>query len=552
MLSASYLASLGIENIINYTRKSRQDEEMEKRTGEDTLKAQNELMERILAPLGIPYDQRPELGSGDKIATRPVFQSVIEDLRKGKYQAIAVKEISRMGRGSYTDMGVIYDLLNEKRIFVITPWKVYDPKNQADLRQIRFELFMSREEFETTRERLMGGRISNAMEGRWVAGAAPFGFTYNSNTRKLEINEEEAKTIRAIFDWYVNGVPTDDGKRRDVSFRALSTYLRRKTLLKTPKGLRDWQPTQLKQLIINERYIGTMRFRTTQRIGGKQVPRPEEEHIVVPNAIPAIIDMDTWEKAQAKVNDSSTKPRNKLEFAPCELASIAVCKTCGRKMIRQYSIQHYKKRDGSGDVSVYHKEFLWCTTPGCTFVKYRAVEEDLIEVLRYFQDLDSDLLASQIALVLEERKDSGGLTAEDITKHIEQREKELKQKMNFIYEKYESGIYTDEMFEERKAAIDADRKELERMKLENMPKESSSERTSMKQIDVDAVKQNLRSVLHAYQNSQDKTEKNTILRKVFDKVIVEVTERGRGRRPAKFILYPVLKLHLLNKDFLVL
>ncbi|MBO9600353.1 MAG: recombinase family protein, partial [Cohnella sp.] len=258
MLKAEFLLSLGIEHIINYLRKSRADEEHERKTGEDVLNAQKELMDRLLEPIGIPYDQRPEVGSGDKIETRPVFQTVLRDLRAGKFQAIAVKEISRMGRGSYTDMGTIYDLIQERRIFIITPYKVYDPRNPSDLRQIRFELFMSREEFETTRERLFGGRVNNAMAGRWVAGAAPFGFDYNPTTKKLEINESEADVVRQLFDFYVNGVPDENGKRRDVSFRALATYLNRKTLLRTPRGGRNWSPHPLRQLLTNERYIGTM------------------------------------------------------------------------------------------------------------------------------------------------------------------------------------------------------------------------------------------------------------------------------------------------------
>lgn len=37
---------------------------MERRTGEDVLQAQKELMDRVLEPLGIPYDQRPEVDLG--------------------------------------------------------------------------------------------------------------------------------------------------------------------------------------------------------------------------------------------------------------------------------------------------------------------------------------------------------------------------------------------------------------------------------------------------------------------------------------------------------
>src|SRR5690606_16543002 len=228
-----------IKKIVNYLRKSRQDEEREKKTGEDTLHEQKQLMDRVLSDYGIPYDQKSEVGSGDKISTRPVFRQVIEDIKADKYDAIAVKEISRMGRGSYTDMGIIYDLIVDNRIFIITQYKIYDPTNPSDLRQIRFELFMSREEFETTRERLNGGRYNAAMEGKWVAGRAPFGYDYNPQTKRLVINEKEAEIVRAIFDFYANGIIENNGKRKLVQFRALSTYLKRLGI-KTPRGKDEW------------------------------------------------------------------------------------------------------------------------------------------------------------------------------------------------------------------------------------------------------------------------------------------------------------------------
>jgi site-specific DNA recombinase len=545
MLKAEYLISLGIENIINYLRRSRADEEHEKKTGEDVLKSQKELMDRILEPLGIPYDQRPEVGSGDKISTRPVFQSVIKDLQAGKFQAIAVKEISRMGRGSYTDMGIIYDLIVERRIFIITPYKVYDPRNNSDLRQIRFELFMSREEFETTRERLFGGRVTNALAGRWVAGAAPFGFDYNPTTKKLEINEEEAAVVRQIFDFYVNGVPEDSGKRRDVSFRALATYLKRKTAIRTPRGHREWQPHPLKQLLTNERYIGTMRFRTTQRVSGKMIPRPEEEHIIVPDAIPPIIDPETFERAQAKVSNSTHKPRTKMDFSPSELAGLCICMKCGRRMVRQNSTQHYKAK--SGEVSVYNKEFLWCTTPGCTFVKYRTVEENLLGLLQHFRELDAQQVEKQISGILEADKQEK--RPEDLTEYINQRERELQGRMRFIYDKYETGRYTDEMFDERKSEIDAELK-----KLEEMRAQASQEADGGKArvINAELVKRNISSVLDAYKAAEDKTDRNTILRAVFNHVHIEIIERGRGRIPAKFALYPELNWGLTQSGFLVL
>ena len=143
-----------IYKIINYLRRSRQDIEKEKRTGEDTLSTQQKIMTKVLDDIGIPYDQVSEIGSGDKIETRPVFKQLLEDLKIGKYNGVAIRELSRLGRGNYSDMGIIYDLVVSKNIYIITPYKIYDPSNSSDVRQIRFELFMSREEFELVKDRL--------------------------------------------------------------------------------------------------------------------------------------------------------------------------------------------------------------------------------------------------------------------------------------------------------------------------------------------------------------------------------------------------------------
>jgi hypothetical protein len=444
-----------------------------------------------------------------------------------------------MGRGSYTDMGVIYDLLRENRIFIITPYKVYDPNNPSDARQIRFELFLSREEFETTRERLTGGRYNNAIAGKWVAGAAPFGYTYNRDTKKLEINEEEAATVRIVFDYYVNGIPDGEGGRRDVSFRALATYLSRETPLRTPKGRPSWAPLVVRQMITNERYIGTLKFRTTERINGKQVPRPEDEHIIVENAHEPIVDRETWERAQAKNTDSTHKPHNKLDFSPCELAGIIVCVKCGRRMLKQSSTQHYKSTT-TGETTVYEKEFLWCKTPGCTFVKYRSVEEDLLDTLRYIGDLPDDELISRMKdLLAAEEKRKGTQSVEEMKKYAEQRTKELKHRLKFIYEKYESGVYSDDMFLERKHEID-----LEMARLKNLQDSADEDSEEDKPVDPEAVRSTLKSLLALYADTNNKTDRNTILRSVFDRVEIEVIEKGRGRIPAKYIISPTLK-HIL-------
>jgi DNA invertase Pin-like site-specific DNA recombinase len=536
MLTREYVQSLGIERIINYLRRSRQDIELEKRTGEDTMKAQTDLMDRVLSPLGIPYDQRPELGSGDKISTRPVFQSVLDDLQAGKYQAIAVKEISRMGRGSYTDMGVIYDLLVEKRIYVITPYKVYDPANPADLRQIRFELFMSREEFETTRERLTGGRRTRAMEGRWMAGKPPYGYSIDPRTRKLVVKEDEAAVVRLLFDIYANGLEID-GELRDVRVRAIATYFTR-IGIPTPKGGREWRPEILQYMLENDVYIGTVRYSKKKTVGKRAVLRPEHEHIVVYNAHEPIVELEIWNRVQEKLSmkDFRRIPRLRLDKQPYELTALVRC-SCGSSMIRQHLVRSRTNR--KGEVKTYIREYLWCKNVTCDggAVNYQDVLDSIRRYLSYLGDLDDERLAKHMSQKVHVQANQ--TNREQAVQYIEKRRAELEQKLQFIYDQYEERFYDRSTFIARKKEVE---KELERL---NAIRTESAQETTNSVATEDV--QSMRERLQTFQQVFDKVsrgQRNAILRSIFHDVIIKKTGKGTGRTKPTFDMIPRLKFKL--------
>jgi DNA invertase Pin-like site-specific DNA recombinase len=265
-----------------------------------------------------------EVVSGESIDGRPMFQEVLQDLELGKYQAIAVKELSRLSRGNMGDAQRIIDMLKNHRLIIITPYKVYDVRNSMDMKQIRFELFLAREEYEMIKERMVNARYLYASQGRWVSGASPYGFSYDKKSRKLIIDEEQSKVVKMIYDLFLNGL---NGKQ--VSYQAIATHLSRIGIL-TPKGKKTWSYVQVKKILTNDLYIGTVRFRTTEELQkGKKTPRPESEHIIVEGAYDSIIELEMWNAVQDKIKNKIVLPHNPLNFAPNELASVCTCAECG-------------------------------------------------------------------------------------------------------------------------------------------------------------------------------------------------------------------------------
>lgn len=514
MKKNNLLSEYNISRIINYLRRSRQDVQREKLTGEDTLTAQRKLMTGILDNYGIPYDQRNEIGSGDKISTRPVFVQVLEDLKLGKYQAIAVKEISRLGRGSFKDSGIIYDLITDKKIFIITPTRIYDPSNTSDIRQIRFEMFFAREEFETTRERLTGARYNSALEGKWM-GQIPFGYSRSKSTMRLIPKEDEAKIVQLIFSLYINGY---EGKQ--VREKAIGTILKRLGI-KTAKNKNYWDTTQLKRILTNDVYIGVSKFRQTKRNSeGKIEKRDIEEHIIVEGAHTPIIEKENFEKVQ-ELMKGINRPRTRFDVDSYELTGLLTCKNCGKKAV----VNRYKRKRLNGE---YYDIYLKCKN-GCFTVKYNFVEDNIVNLLTHLKEIDENEVA-EIYQKSIEKKDEQELEAikENIFQAATQKKEDLKKRLRFIADKHFDGVYTDEDYLSHKKEIDQELKELENMLNGNLETAATTEKINGEEIHNKLIK-----IFDIYKGSDNAIIKNELLRNLFEELTIDVIEKGTKKHAPK-------------------
>ncbi|MCP9298491.1 recombinase family protein [Bacillus halotolerans] len=526
--------SYNITNILGYLRRSRQDMEREKRTGEDTLTEQKELMNKILTAIEIPYELKMEIGSGESIEGRPVFKECLKDLEEGKYQAIAVKEITRLSRGSYSDAGQIVNLLQSKRLIIITPYKVYDPRNPVDMRQIRFELFMAREEFEMTRERMTGAKYTYAAQGKWISGLAPYGYQLNKKTSKLDPVEEEAKVVELIFDLFLNGL---NGK--DYSYNAIATHLTN-LQIPSPAGKKKWNRFTVKAILENEAYIGTVKYKVREKEkDGKRTIRPENEQIIVPDAHTSIIDKDQFQEANKKIENKIPLLPNRSDYKLNELAGVCICADCGGPLSK-YEAKR-KRQNKNGTESLYHVKVLRCLNNKCMNVRYNDVEESILDYLKYLQALNDNELTKHLGNVIQSHENKNNIRSKkQMNEQFEQREKELKNKLNFIFDKYESGIYSDEIFLQRKSVLDKELQELKKAK-----DEINGLVDFKGGLDINQLKENIKNAIELYESSENREEKNKLLRITLQKVIVKMTAKRKGPIPAQFEITPILRYNFL-------
>ena len=188
--------------------------------------------------------------------------------------------------------------------------------------------FIAEVEREKIVERTMRGKEERARSGRipQVFGRGCYGYTYNTDTGRREIEPYQTAVVRRIFERYA----------ASRSFSAVASELNEAGIPALMGG--RWYPITVRRVLLNEVYIGRTVYRRTKRIrvraaGGRR--RTRSEQIEIPGATPPIIGDDLWQRVQAILNDPE---RTKLRSTPNRqymLRGRLRCGVCHSAMVGQ-------------------------------------------------------------------------------------------------------------------------------------------------------------------------------------------------------------------------
>lgn len=414
-----------------YLRKSRADADLEKLGEGETLarhrRTLTELAERGGYAVGEVYE---EIVSGETLAARPQMQRLLSDVEGGRWQGVLVMELERLARGNSIDQGIVMQTFTVTGTLIITPAKVYNPREELDEEYLEFGLFMSRREYKTINRRLKAGMYASAKEGNWIHHSTPFGYDRqrleNGKGWVLVPNPQEAPFVKMMFEWYVNDGLTP-GKIAE-KFDALG--------VKPRSGAAHFPVATVRDMLRNDAYRGIVVWHK----------RPHEK--VIKNGQPSVyysrnaadktyyegkheplVPSELFEAAQTRIGKN---PRVRVGTDLVNpFAGLVVCRECGRAIIyRRYR----------GNIA----DALICPNKYCdvSMIAYHVFEPFVLEQI-----------AAEIgALKLRQKQDTNPLLSAQITAASAQLQKLRKQQDN-LYDLLEQGVYTPQIFAERKAAV---------------------------------------------------------------------------------------------------
>jgi DNA invertase Pin-like site-specific DNA recombinase len=484
-----------------YLRKSRQDNPDES-VAEVLAKHENILQEWAKRELGyaIPEDCiYREVISGESLSERVEAQKLLNRIEDPRVVGIIVVEPQRLSRGDLEDCGHLISTLRYTKTLVATPMMTYDMENKMERRFFQDELMRGRDYLEYTKEILLRGRIAAVKRGLFIGREAPYGYSkiVIGKDHTLEPNEN-ADIVRLVFDLYVN-----QGK----TYYQIACHLN-DLKIPSPRG-GIWCRDTIRKMLMNDHYIGKVTFNkirnTTMVENGvritKKISQPKEEVIIAEGKHPAIIDNETFRKAQDRLRLNPSTKRDFVLLNP--FAGVMYCAGCGRAITR-----HPYKLAGLR---------LECRSrPKCyKSAKYDEVEQAVIIALE-----ESELPALQTKM----RNGDGNsiVIQKKLLERLEKQMVELRQQEEKQYDLLETGVYTQDRFEQRNAAL---RKKID----ECQEKIYETKATMPNQVDYAERVVSLEKAIAALKDPKVSAEvKNRLLKSVVKKIEFSTGETGHN------------------------
>lgn len=394
--------------------------------------------------------------SGKSIEDRTAFNQMIQDIQddKDSVSYVLVYKLSRFARNA-ADVLSTLQIMQDFGINLICVDDGIDSSKDSGKLMISVLSAVAEIERENIRTQTMAGRIQKAKEGKWNGGFAPYG--YKLINGELVVNEEEAETIRMIYDLYVNTSMGSTGVEKHLRKKGIHKIIRQ-------NGSKPYFYAELiRKILKNPVYSGKIAYgrRKLEKIHGtrnKYHVVEQDKYIVVDGIHEPIIDVDTWNKAQIKLQAQSEKHRSitKRENQKIHLLSgLLKCPICGQGLLGNKSIK--RKKDGSKYKDFYyygckHRKLLPDGSK-CTFRK--QINEEIID----------KAVAKVISNVVNKKefkekflsKIDLEITSDSIVDEIEQEEKRHRQYLNTkkkILEEINEIDLDDKHFERRKEDLE--------------------------------------------------------------------------------------------------
>jgi len=371
-------------------------------------------------------DRYVDIGYSGAKSKRPEFQRLLNDAKANKFDLIVCWKADRLSRGMYPAAALME---------VIEPLgiSIEAVEENLDMNYFAMLSIVGKMELDNIKARTQAGREGNIKRGN-NHPKPPFGYDYDHRTKQWIINDFEAKGVRQIFDWYIEGVSVYEVARR----------LNNAGVPTKKQSRLGWTAQKVSQLVASECYTGVAYYNKRQGSTGKR--KDKGEWVSMP--VPAIISQKTWQAAQAKRQSNKRfSPRNTRAVYLTQ--HILFCEECGKSFLIH---------SGNGEPRLvcrgmtFHPHLYNCRDPKS--VKYHPIASRLWQGVKGVLESEGGLQAaiqSRVKYVAEKRD-----AIEGKLKELSQKSANFEKEKDIVITGFRKEFYTEEELQRQLQAIQED------------------------------------------------------------------------------------------------
>ncbi len=245
-------------------------------------------------------------GTGSKM--RPAFEEMIADMKRGMFDVIVVKELSRLARNMELASSTMR-LASEHDIQIVSIDGRIDTFDEKKNHDYGLYAWLYQRESQQTSDRIKSVYQAKQKKGQYLGSIPPYGYLVKDK-KLFKRNDFTEDVIKEIFRLYLQGW----GQEKIARHLDKQGYPTPAQLAEKSNAGRFWLDSSVKKILMNYHYMGHLvQHRETSRdisiVKRRQVP--ENEMIWVKNTHEAIIDETTFYLVQEKLESKKrAKPGN--------------------------------------------------------------------------------------------------------------------------------------------------------------------------------------------------------------------------------------------------
>lgn len=404
---------------------------------------------------------------------RPGFQSLLQEVEAGHVDCVVAKDMSRFGR-NYLQVGFYTEIMfPNKGVRFIAINNGVDSAKPQENDFTPFLNIMNEWYAKDTSNKIKAVFRSRMLDGKRCSGAIPYGYKRLPDDKQtLYVDEEAANIVRRIFEMAASGTSMAEIAETLERDRVLIPSAYQEKVC--PSSARHhsyhdpylWSNTTVKYILDRQEYLGHTvlgkticeNFKTKKR----RAAMPDEL-MIFPNTHEAIIDQDTWDKAQRLRKRSPKKLPNGTYSH--RLSGLIYCADCGARMgysspEGKHTVKDYDS-NSSFQCGNYRNRYAECSSH---FIKASILEAAILSAVQKVAGYaleNQDEFIEQLKAQWEIRESQSTSDDKKELSAAEKRMAEVDVLIKSLYENNVTGKLSDRQYRRLMAQYDEEQANLE-------------------------------------------------------------------------------------------